>query len=116
MSGRLSDVRNKDDLSDFFGQLRAVLTFRITDRDNGPSRKSSATTVDWPYTVYFYCYPTDDPTIGSSCNFSTSVDYYAPPNGYVLEGQRAIWELVSVIIYREGFGPTVFAVPGVFAP
>jgi uncharacterized repeat protein (TIGR01451 family) len=114
INAQLTDVRNKDDLSDYTGLLRAELTFRITDRYNGTNSRSSATAEDFPLSIYFLCRPTDDPAIGASCNFSTSVDSYLRRD-VVLEGQRAIWELSQAKVYDEDTR-TLFAVQGLFAP
>ena len=114
VSAQVSDVRNKDDLSDYVGPLRAELTFRITDRYNGPNRVSSATSTDIALPIYFWCYQTDDPSTGSSCNFSTTLDAYF--RGIVTEGQRSIWELAQAKVYDEHGVPSLFAVQGVFIP
>lgn len=113
ITAQLTDVRNKSDLSDHVGGLRADLTWRITDRYNGANRRTSATVTDFPHSSYFFCHPTDDPTIGSSCNLSTSVDTYT--GGVVVEGQRSVWELAQVEVYDLD-GGDLLAVQGLFAP
>ena len=47
-SAHLTDVRNASDLSDYTGELRAVLPLRITDRSGGAYGDASVTTNDVP--------------------------------------------------------------------
>jgi glucose/arabinose dehydrogenase len=119
---QLSDVRRKSDLLDYTGQLRALPTFKITDRYNGPGLDTPATTAQasFPFTVA--CSATPSISIGSDCNLTTSAD--AVMANSVREGGRSIWELGQVQVFDGGADGmasttgdnTLFAVQGAFAP
>jgi hypothetical protein len=121
LSAHLSDVRNASDLSDYTGELRAVLPLRITDRYSGEYLDSAATTADSPFGFNIDCTATAGPA-GSDCNVATSAD--AVMTDVVKEGQRAVWRLDKVQVFDGGADGdadtegdnTLFAVQGAFAP
>jgi Tol biopolymer transport system component len=117
----LTDVRKKSDLSDYTGELQAVLNLRVTDRYNGPSLDLPATVTDSPLSFPMTCAATSEPT-GGSCSANTSANAIMP--GLVRDYQRAVWELGQVKVYDGGSDGdadttadnTLFAVQGLFAP
>jgi glucose/arabinose dehydrogenase len=120
---KFSDVRRRGDLLDYTGELRAVLTLRITDRYTGPGLDTPATTTDVPFGITVPCVATPaDGTTGSNCNLTTSAD--AVTADAVREGKRAIWSLGQVQVFDGGADGdadtagdnTLFAVQGAFAP
>jgi hypothetical protein len=116
-----TDVRKQSDLSDYTGELRALLTLRITDRYNGPALEDPATTSDTPFAVSVPCAATAGPE-GATCSVSTTAD--AVMGGVVREGVRSVWGLGQVQIYDGGSDGdadttadnTLFSVQGAFAP
>jgi alpha-beta hydrolase superfamily lysophospholipase len=119
----LTDVRRSSDLSDYTGELRAVLGLRITDRMNGDGTLTNegGTATDVPLSFNVPCSATPGPE-GGTCTLATTAD--AVLAGMVKEGQRAVWELKEVQLYdggADGDADTagdneLFAVPGLFAP
>ena len=116
-----NDIRAKADRSDYTGQLRVLLSARITDRRNGTSATEAATVapVTFPVTVPCVSTPGAD---GSDCILATTANTVLP--GAVTEGKRAIWALDRVEVYDGGAdgsaattgGNTLFATQGVFVP
>jgi hypothetical protein len=114
----ITDVRRKEDLADYDGELVTVLHVRLTDRLSGFAQ----TVQDFPFNVTVPCTVTADTTIGSSCALTTTADAIAP--GAVPEGNRSIWALDKVEVYDGGpdglasttAGNTLFETQGVFAP
>ena len=121
ITGSLTDVRNQSDLSDYAGELRAVIGLRITDRNNGAAFDTPATAEDSPFAFNFACSATAGDQ-GGDCNVATTAD--AVTSGIVLEGKRTIWELSQVQVFDGGADGdadtegdnTLFAVQGLFAP
>ena len=119
---QFSDVRRKSDLLDYTGELRAVLTLRITDRLSGPGQDTPATTNDVPFGITIPCASTPSGTIGSNCNVTTSAD--AVTVNSVREGRRTVWGLGSVQVFDGGADGdadtagdnTLFAVQGTYVP
>src|SRR5262245_12758365 len=120
----MRDIRNKSDLSDYTGDLRVTANLRITDRDNtpNPGGPGPGTGEDAEILPTVPCAATADPSTGSVCNLSTSVEAIVP--GAVKEGMRAIWELGQVQVYDGGADGvaattgdnTLFMDEGVFVP
>jgi hypothetical protein len=115
----MTDVRNKNDLSDYTGQLQVSSVVRITDRHDGPSQ--SQTTQDTPLPVTVPCATTTNTSIGSACSVATTYNAVLP--GAVVAGNRVVWELGQVQVFDGGpdglasTGPnTVFARQGIFVP
>jgi hypothetical protein len=116
-----TDVRKKSDLSDYTGELRAVLGLRITDHLNGTSLKSPATAVDSPLGFNVSCASTAGPE-GGACNVTTTVD--AVLSDVAREGRRSVWGLDQVKIFDGGADGdadttgdnTLFLTQGAFAP
>jgi ectonucleotide pyrophosphatase/phosphodiesterase family member 5 len=121
ISASFNDVRNKSDLSDYAGELRAVIGLRITDRYNGSALQNAATVTDTPLAFNFSCSVTAG-SDGARCNVATTAD--AVTTDIAGEGKRAIWELGQLQIYDGGADGdadtpgdnTLFAVQGLFAP
>jgi hypothetical protein len=114
----ITDVRNKSDLSDYAGELRARTSLRLTDKNSGGL---SATVADLSYEFNVPCAATSDATVGSTCAVSTTADALAA--GAIVEGKRAIWELGNVELLdggADGDGDTspntIFARQGIFVP
>ncbi|MGH2980110.1 MAG: hypothetical protein ACRDLQ_10830, partial [Solirubrobacterales bacterium] len=121
MSVSITDVRRKDDLSDYAGELQAILIARITDRDPDPSGDEPSTIEDFGFGATVPCVATPDAGIGAACSTSTSLNALVP--GAVTEGRRAIWQLRQVQVFDGGADGdvdtspnTLFAVQGIFIP
>jgi hypothetical protein len=119
ISTHVDDVRNTD-LTDYTGELRAVLGLRITDRLSGQFGDSAATVVDTPLSFNVPCTATAGPE-GASCDVTTTADAVSP--GIATEGARTVWRLGQVQLFdggADGDGDTadntLFAVQGTFAP
>jgi endoglycosylceramidase len=121
ISARIGDVRNKSNLSDYTGELRALIGLRITDRYNADSLSRAATVADTPLAFNIGCTGTSGPD-GAACNVATTAD--AVTAGIAREGTRAVWQLGQVQVYDGGADGdadtagdnTAFAVQGLFAP
>ena len=119
---QLSDVRRKGNLLDYTGQLRGLLTFRMTDRYNGPGLDTPATTAQTSFPFTVNCSSTAPAAIGSDCNLTTTAD--AVMANTVREGTRSIWQLGQIQVFDGGADGmasttsdnTLFAVQGAFAP
>lgn len=123
ISASIKDVRSKSaPATDYAGQLRGLLTFRITDRRNGPSLGDSATAADYPFPFTLPCATNGDPLIGSNCSVATSAD--AVMAGSVVEAKRAVWAVRSIQVFDGGADGvasttsdnTLFATQGFFTP
>ena len=114
-------MRNRSNLTDYTGQLKANLGLRITDRRNSPSGSDAGTVSDlnFPVTVPCSATPAD---AGGTCAISTTADSVAP--GAVPESARSIWQLGSIGVYDGGAdgdvstvdGDALFETQGVFSP
>jgi hypothetical protein len=121
LTGSITDVRNRSDLSDYAGELQARATVRITDRASGPLQNEPATVSDLAFAFTLPCAPNTDTTIGSSCAVQTTANALNP--GAIASGKRANWELGQVEVLDGGpdgdvdtTPNTVFAREGVFVP
>jgi hypothetical protein len=118
---RISDVRNKSDLSEYTGELRTVLGLRMTDRLNEVPHKVPATVMDTPLSFSVPCASTAGGE-GGTCSLTTTAD--AVLADVVQENQRAVWQLGEVEVYdggADGDGDTsadntLFMTQGLFAP
>ena len=120
----LGDVRRTSDESDYTGQLQAVTTVRITDRDNDPAAgggNDPATVSDFPFPATVPCAATASTTTGATCTLSTSFDALVP--GAIKELDRSIWQLEALQVFDGGSDGlastspnTLFARQGVFVP
>jgi hypothetical protein len=119
----VTDVRNKSDLTDYAGELRATSTRRITDKNNMPSPggPGAATTQDFPFAFTVPCAPTADTSIGSLCSIQTTADTVVP--GQVKEEVRSNWQLGQVRVDDGGAdgdadtaANTPFMDAGIFVP
>lgn len=117
----VTDVRNKQDLLDYTGELEASAVVRITDRDNGAD-SAGATVADFPYAFTVPCSATTDTSVGSTCSTTTTADALVP--GTIKEGKRSIWEIGQLAVFdggtdglvSTGVDNTPFARQGVFVP
>ena len=117
----LNDIRNQVGLSDYTGEIRAVLGLRLTDRYNGELLDDPATLTDASIPITVPCTSTAGPE-GATCNLATTVD--AVIAEVAREGQRSIWGLGQVQVFDGGSDGdadtpgdnTLFAVQGAFAP
>jgi hypothetical protein len=117
----LTDVRQRSDLSDYSGELKASHTLRISDTYNGGTLDQPATVEDTPFEFTIPCGATAEATIGANCSLDTTANAVVP--GIVLEGNRTTWQMSQVQVYDGGPdgdvdtpGNTVFARQGIFAP
>jgi hypothetical protein len=121
ITASFTDVRNSSDLMDYTGELRAVVSLRMTDRHNGAALQSAATVQDAPFAFNLACSETTGPQ-GGTCNVATTADAVTPD--IAREGKRAIWELGQVQVFDGGDDGdadtagdnTLFAVQGLFTP
>jgi hypothetical protein len=116
----LTDVFRRGNLSDYTGQLEAVVTLRMTDRRNGASLDEPATATDYSLRFAVPCFSTAGPE-GASCQVTTTADGVVP--GIAREGSRAVWRVVDVRVFdggADGIASTqsnsLFAVGGFFVP
>jgi hypothetical protein len=118
----ITDVRRYESLDDYSGELQGLLSFKITDKLNGPSGGAdAATSQEASLTFPLTCAQTSLGDVGSTCSASTTADALAP--GVAEESKRAIWELGQVRLYdggADGVASTapneLFAVQGLFVP
>jgi Tol biopolymer transport system component len=118
---KITDVRNRSDLSDYAGEVGVSAGRRITDRDNMPA-PGAATVQDDLFSFAVPCSPTPDTTVGSTCALATTADTLVP--GSVKERQRAVWQLGRIAVHDSGpqAGPgtspvnRVFMTQGIFVP
>jgi Tol biopolymer transport system component len=123
-TGQITDVRNKQTLTDYTGELRASFGIRLTDRMNGTNsvRFHPATAADASFGFSFGCTSTPSATVGSTCSIATSADAAVP--GITPEFKRAIWDIGQVEVYDGGADSdadttgdnTLFMTQGLFAP
>jgi hypothetical protein len=122
VSGQITDVRDRQTLADYAGELRAAFGLRLTDRLNGMGAVHPATALDASFGFSFGCTPTPSGSVGSTCSIATSADAVAP--GITPEFKRAVWQLGQVEIYdggADGDGDTtgdntLFMTQGLFVP
>ena len=118
----LTDVRRRDDLSDYAGELQGDLALRLTDTLNGPALDAAATTQDLSFAFAVPCDVTGGPgDLGSTCSLATTADAVVP--GVAVEGRRALWQLDRVTVLDGGADDTAatapnspFAAQGLFVP
>jgi hypothetical protein len=122
LTASLTDVRNKADLTDYTGELRAVFGVRVTDRNNGPAADIPATVVDSTFAFNMPCAATAG-SEGGSCSATTTIDAVTGAN-LAREGERAVWDLSQIQVFDGGADGdadttgdnTLFAVQGIFVP
>lgn len=108
-------------LGDYVGDLLFSATLRITDLNSAGA--GGATVVDLPFQVSVPCDATEgDPTVGSTCSVSTTLDAIYGGN-VIVEQKRAIWLFDQIRVYdggNDGIGATsdntLFASSGLFFP
>jgi hypothetical protein len=119
VTASITDVRKKDDLTDYTGELWVKTGIRVTDRLNG-SPALPGTVRDYSFNFRMPCTPTSGPE-GSTCQLDTTVNALSP--GDVVERQRTIWQLDRVGILDGGPDGdpstpdnTLFLTQGLFVP
>jgi acyl-homoserine lactone acylase PvdQ len=120
----LTDVRRSSDEADYTGQLQAITTARVTDRDNeesGGGGNDPATVSDFPFPVTVPCAATAATSVGGTCELNTTFDAVVP--GAVKELDRSIWQLEAIQVFDGGSDGlaatspnTLFAKQGIFIP
>jgi Tol biopolymer transport system component len=120
----ITDVRNRNFLNDYAGELRMQALVRATDKQNTPhpGGPGPATIQDLTFGPSIPCAATASTTIGSTCSLSTTVNALIP--GLVVAGARSNWEFGRVALYdggTDGDGDTqgdntLFATQGLFVP
>jgi hypothetical protein len=106
LSASMTDVRNSPSGTPYTGRLLVRTAVRITDRNNAPETPAPGTLTDFNVEVPFDCV-TVDPSIGSTCSGSTTLNALVP--GMVAEGQRSIWDLGQIQVYDAGPNGTGYA-------
>jgi hypothetical protein len=122
VDAQITDVRRKDTLADYTGDLRVEQPFQLTDRSNGPGEDESGTVEPSTYAFTVPCSATGWSSIGASCSLSSTFNAILP--GSVIESKRAVWELGDVRVYDGGpdgqvsttGDNTLFERQGVFVP
>jgi hypothetical protein len=122
VSARLSDVRNRSDLSDYTGELAGVVDLQIVDKLNGATGGEAGAMATLPFSFSIPCSATSSASVGATCATQTTADALVP--GLVSEGKRSIWQLDQVRVFdggsdglaSTGTGNTLFATQGVFVP
>jgi Tol biopolymer transport system component len=120
----ITDVRQKQSLLDYSGELEARVTLRITDRWNGlcAGCRQPGTAMDIPFSFAVPCATTASAATGSTCSVTTTANAVAP--GAAREGTRSVWQLGRFELYDGGpdgdadtpSGNTLFAEQGLFVP
>jgi hypothetical protein len=129
VTAEISDVRLRAGNGDYPVPLEIVFILSITERDplNGsltlttPSPNTTAF-YQWPLRVPVPCATNADPSVGSTCSVSTTLDAVLP--GSVPERRRSVWGLDQIRVYDSGGDGQVsttddneqFAVQGLFVP
>ena len=119
----VTDVRRSSDEADYTGQLQAVATVRITDRDNELTPGGGddpATVSDFPFPATVPCVATPA-AAGATCELNTTLDALVP--GAVKEQDRSIWQMEAIQVFDGGSDGlastspnTLFARQGIFIP
>jgi hypothetical protein len=120
IEARLTDVRRRSDLSDYPGDLAAVLNIRLTELANGVP--GPQTVEDFPFDMTVPCSTNDDATVGSTCALTTTADTLIP--GATTEQRQAMWQIDTVRVYDGGSDgnagtagdSTLFETQGIFVP
>jgi hypothetical protein len=120
LSVQITDVRSKQAMNDYTGELRTRLSTRITDR-LGPAPDEPATVQDSLFYVTVPCAATSDPGVGATCGVATTLDAVVP--GAIPEGRRSVWQLAQIDVLDGGSDGiaattpnTLFARQGIFVP
>jgi hypothetical protein len=100
---------------DYAGSVWGKLTVRVTDRYNlpAPAGQAPGTMIDRPLTFRGECLDNSDPSIGSTCSQTTTLDALYP--AIVTEGDRAVVAVTGAEVSDREFDPP-FLRPGVFVP
>ena len=119
---QLSDIRQKQTLADYGGEVRVSFALRLTDRASGPGAVHPATVTDTTFGYSVPCATNTNAQIGSSCNSTTTADAVMP--GIAPELKRVVWQIGQVQVYDGGpdalastqTGNTLFMSQAVFVP
>jgi hypothetical protein len=121
IEARLTDVRLRSDLSDYPGDVAAVLNIRLTELANGAAG-GPQTVDDFPFDMTVPCSTNGDATMGSTCALTTTADTLIP--GAATEQNQAMWQIDTVRVYDGGSDGDVgtagdntpFETQGIFIP
>jgi Tol biopolymer transport system component len=133
-TGTITDVRclpgtdasvcnspNAADGPDYSGELQANAMIRISDRDNGPNGDQTATVIDIPFPVNFFCVNTTDTTTGGVCTIPTEQPLIPYPQSTT--PPRAVVGITQFQVFDGGpdgnvstNDNTVFMRQGIFVP
>jgi hypothetical protein len=121
ITATMSDVRSKQTLADYTGELDARTVVRLTDSSIGSDGKPSGTVSDWTFRMPVRCTATSDASVGSTCASTTTANAITP--GMVVSVKRAVWQLGQVQLFDGGADGSfstddnvLFAVQGLFVP
>ena len=80
LRANINDVRLRSDLSDYTGSLEVRLSIQITDKDNTPhpGGPGPATVQEFTHSHPLPCAATPDTTVGSTCQFDTTLEALVP--------------------------------------
>jgi hypothetical protein len=120
----LADVRCSSPLgitlcaddNDYLGQVMLSVPVRITDHANGDPAADctdpqgdppcvTATVKDLPLQTVTGCTATASPNVGSACGLLTTANAINP--GMVVEGQLAVYEAGSILVFDPGIDGTL---------
>jgi hypothetical protein len=118
----INDVRRRDNLEDYTGEVVVDGVLRITDRDTiglgGGRTHGTVRNIHFPVAVP--CTATSDTAVGSTCALDTTFDAGVPA---ITEGRRTIWQLDQIQVFDGGpdgdadtDDNSLFAVQGIFVP
>jgi hypothetical protein len=101
--------------------LTEITRLRITDMANGASQTGAGTTSDYDFRVPVDCSSTPDPSVGASCNATTSADTVIP--GMAQEGKAALLAAFRIRLDDSGANGVrgdsddrIFATQGIYVP
>jgi len=124
-AGARCGTANASGPADYSGEMRFSFAFRLTDHWNATAPGGGtdvATVQDFATDFSWACVQSGSTSIGSTCNFDTSMSAILPGAGN--GDRRAVWALDAARIFdggADGDGDTgadntVFLRPGVFIP
>ena len=124
-AGGRCGTANASGPADYSGEVRFSFTVRLSDHWNASAPGGGpdpATVQDFTTGFAWACVQSGSTSIGSTCNYSTSLNAQIP--GAVRGDRRAVWAMNAVEIYdggADGDGDTtadntLFARPGIFVP
>ena len=129
----LSDVQNVTGGGDYVpsasgADVTLIARLRLTDLANcsplgctGPYGRTAGTTTDLDFPVAIDCASTSDPSVGSNCDITTSVDAIQP--GAISEGRQTVMQVFRLRLNDSGANTVrgdgddrIFSTQGVYVP